>query len=109
MFKQDKRLKRLYLKYNRLYWDNLLPLDTLIGYDEGTTNCAEVNVLEHEEGKKVFVVHLNPKEIHSLTDRCMHLLHECCHIRLYPVLHHGKVFQEEMIRIAVRGAFKGLW
>lgn len=108
MFRQDKRLKRLYLKYNRLYWDNLLPADAVVGWDDGTENCAEVNVLQHEGGAKVMVIHVNPKEVHSSRDKHLHLLHEMVHLKLYPYLLHGTRFNEEVRRIASRGALDGL-
>jgi len=108
MFKPDKRLKRLYDKYNRLYWDNQLPHDAVIGWDDGTTNCAEINVLEHETGQKVCVLHINPKEIHKREDKEIAVLHECIHAKLYPYTRHGQRFKEEVRRIAARGALDNL-
>jgi len=67
-------------------------------------------VEDDETHQKVLVVTINPvlkkhwKEVMHMT-----VLHELAHCRLYPYMAHGKRFNNEMIRLAVRGAFNGLW
>lgn len=39
----------------------------------------------------------------------MALLHECAHVHLYPYRFHGKRFDLEMSRLALIGAFNGIW
>lgn len=112
ILKPDKRLKTRYDRYNKAYFDGTLPGDTRITFNEelshphyGMTICVEDDDTKH----LFFDIHINP---------CMHgggeqisltLLHEMAHIKLYPYSKHGKKFDEEMKRLAMRDAFRGIW
>ena len=114
MFKPDARLKALYLKYNKAFFDGALPVDTIVGYSEEISDALwglTVSVETEEAKHRYFCIYLDPvlkpPEMHRM--RKMVLLHEMCHAKLCPNMRHGKLFEEEMTRLAIRGAFKGIW
>src|SRR5690348_14172497 len=112
MFKADRRLKNFYDKSNRLYFDGKLPVDTEVGWNEELDTIyygLTLGFSDEDTKHSFFQMHISTAlkgfpEIARLT-----VLHEMAHIHLYPYMKHGKKFQDEMIRLAVRGAFKGLW
>jgi hypothetical protein len=111
MFKPDKRLKTRYDKFNKLYWDGQLPSETIVGWDDGLADDTdgETLILEHESGEKVFLIHLSVQRVIDRQERDRVLLHEMGHVKLYPFMKHGRRHDEEMLRIASRGAFDGIW
>lgn len=111
MFKPDRRLKTRYDKFNKLYWDGQLPSETIVGWDDGLDagTSGETLAIQHDSGQMVFLIHLNAGEIVTKQERDGTVLHEMCHVKLYPVMNHGRQFNEEMLRIATRGAFFGIW
>lgn len=114
MFKPSSRLQTIYRTYNRKYFDGELP-DITVGFNDelvGMYATLAVNVWTSEEDgleHTVLQIHIDPKRHAGSEQERMTLLHEMCHVKLLPWRHHGKKFEEEMMRLAMRGAFKGLW
>ena len=108
-------LKSLYNRYNRQFFDGKLP-DILVGYattkqfkkhrvKKGT--CAFTSFDDETHTKPTAIV------IHYFTGKSMayikmDLFHEIIHVA-NPRADHGKVFQDEMKRLASLGAFDGIW
>ena len=56
-----------------------------------------------------FTITLNARYAHDERVIGMTLLHEMAHMALWPYKGHDKRFEKEMQRLALAGAFKGLW
>lgn len=109
--KQDYQLSRLYAKFNRLYFDTRLPANPVVGWDSTISSDQWAwTIHDNIEGTQILHIGLNPdlKKLPSQFKR-LFLLHEMAHVAIWPYKHHGKKFQEEMQRLAVRGAFKDVW
>lgn len=116
MFKSDKRLLYWYRKYNKLYFDNKLPTTILVGWNDEmkADTCAQHNGVGLELAEdgitlRITVIHLDPKKHVGSTDTRLSLLHEMCHVALFPYDKHGKKFKDEKRRLAMLGALDDLW
>ena len=103
MNKSERYLAYWYGKYNRLYFDSQLP-DAKIWWEPISGTYADCQLVDG-----IWRVRLNPSlsgwpQMMKLT-----LLHELVHIKLHPYQKHGKRFNDEMRRLAGRGAFDKLW
>ena len=113
MFKPDKRLQRWFEKFNKLYFDSSLA-NVIVGWDDELKEDKEgltISLEETQETKYLsFTVHLSVSlKGGSRNAVLLTLLHELCHVKLYPYMKHGRRFQEEMKRLAMRDAFKEIW
>ncbi len=111
MLVSDRQLKTWYCKFNRKYWNGELPEDTIL-YWEPLSADAGVTcpVFEVADGK--FVIKIDPMYSGMKKVWKTILLHEMCHVRLWPNHsrhEHGKIFQQEKDRIYALGALKDLW
>ena len=116
----ERQLRYWYGKYNARFFNNTLPT-TIEVYWEPPLGAAygetvpEYEVLPCRRLQKIddhFVLRLNPALRGWGSVWKMTLLHEMAHISLWesnPRHQHGKVFQEEMMRLAREGAFTKLW
>lgn len=68
-----------------------------------------VGVTDEETQHTFFVIYFHPGYHASLDMIKMSVLHEMCHVALHPYMKHGRKFQEEMKRLAMRDAFEGIW
>lgn len=113
MFKTDKRLYRLAMQYNKAYFDNSLPQDLIVGWEdelENTRHYGATISLEDDQTRQVtFRVGINSSLKKNYEGSRFTLLHELVHVKLYPYLWHGKKFNHAMIGLAVKGAFNDLW
>jgi hypothetical protein len=111
MFTPDKRLQKLYDKYNKLYFNGELPSDTQVGWMDypkhtpvaETATADGCGVIHHT----IYLSHyIRPfKTIPKQT-----LLHEMVHVKLHPYSKHDrKRFDAEMLRLAQAGALHDLW
>jgi hypothetical protein len=111
MYKSDKRLRKLYARYNKEFFDSELPVEVQVGWNDdpatsyGFTLCIDDDETDHV----AFQIHLNKAIQVSYEQTRLTLLHEMAHVKLHPYTKHGKKFQEEMKRLAGRDAFEGLW
>lgn len=101
----DPQLKRWFRQYNQKYFDGGLPSDTRISYCWVTKAHGNCNL--ESDGK--FHIRINPDGTGTREARKFTLLHEMCHVKLWPNGAHGKAFNQEMLRLATAGAFEGLW
>lgn len=111
MFKPDRWLKEYYIKANREFFDGKLP-DAQVGWNDDMEKAAygiTISVQDDDAKHTSHTIHISKLikpfwEVSRLT-----LVHEMAHVKLFPDVRHGKKFQEEMVRLAIRGAFKNLW
>lgn len=113
MFKPDKRLQNYFDKFNKAYFDGSLH-DVTVGWDDELKELTEgltVAIQEEDDTRMLFFrVNMNVSLKGGTTNVILlTLLHEMCHVKLYPYMKHGRRFQEEMKRLALRDAFKGIW
>jgi hypothetical protein len=112
-FKPDKRLTKWYMKYNKLYFNNQLPLGVLVGWeiqeDSAHLNTVTFNKKDDGMDMQIAVIRLDPKKHQGARDDRLSLLHEMAHLKLHPWSKHGKRFNNEMRRLAVEGALDDLW
>jgi hypothetical protein len=100
----DNQLRRWYLKYNRLYFEDHLPSDTCIWW-EVTSGAYADCILENG----VWRIRINPSLAGWPQLAKFSLLHELVHLKLHPYLGHGKRFNAEMLILAEKGALNDLW
>lgn len=109
--KSDKRLAHWYHKWNNQYFASELPVDTVLYWEPLTQDDGETcPVYEIDFGK--FAIKIDPATMGFPRYWKMTLLHEMAHLKLWPKHpkhQHGKVFEQEMVRLAQAGAFKNLW
>jgi hypothetical protein len=107
----DRQLRTWYAKYNKLYWDGLLPVDTVLFW-EPIPKCDGVTCPVFEVRDGCFEIKLDPALKGEPCWWRIVLLHEMCHVAVWqrhPKHQHGKPFQEEKNRIYAMGALKKLW
>ena len=107
----DKQLVHWYHRYNREWFNGELPADTILYWEPPPDSHADTcPVYEVADGK--FEIRLDPA-LKGVPDYWkILLLHEMAHLKLWPTHsrhQHGKIFQEEMQRLALAGAMKTLW
>jgi predicted SprT family Zn-dependent metalloprotease len=107
----DRQLKHWYDKYNKLWFNNDLPSHTVLFWEplpKDAGNTCPVYEVDHGQ----FLIKIDPSLKGVPCYFKITLLHEMTHLKLwpkYPRSKHGKVFQNEMQRLANDGAFKQLW
>lgn len=97
---------RLFRKFNEKYFDGRLP-EPILRY-EHIIEMRCFGLCEQLEDNS-FVITIDPQWASSRSFRHLTLLHEMVHISIWPCATHGKRFQDEMIRLALEGAFKEIW
>ena len=107
--KSNPTLKRWYTKYNRKYFGNKLPKDTIVfwckrvfRYDDAIGAADVFDALPH-----TIYIACELKKIHKVA--LIVLLHEMCHIAVGGDPDHGRRWQLKMKSLASRGAFESLW
>lgn len=111
----ESQLKRHYARFNKKYFDGKLPADVAIKFvDMSGSNDGGLCVSLSHDGLQLHTIYLdsNFKEYDTVIE--WFLLHEMCHLKLFNQLPaetdpHGQQFDEEMLRLAFRGAFRGRW
>lgn len=100
----DKELQRAYRDYNRRWFNEELPEDV----DCLFTPVDDCYGLVLQEGGG-WLLQINPK--YSMEGRLwrMTLLHEMAHLQVRPYRLHGVAFQDTMLNLARKGAFRSLW
>jgi hypothetical protein len=98
-----------YRRYNKKYFDSKLPAEVPIHFvDMSATDYCGLTTQLMEPGLSLQSIYLDNKLKDHQNLLLMTLLHEMVHVKL-PQAEHGKDFEDEMIRLAFRGAFKGIW
>ena len=105
-------LKGLYNFYNAKYFNNELPKGTKLFFvykigkskSPEKSNCAST----YFYADKPPVILIQRTKVKSMRYVAADLLHELVHVAK-PRADHGKVFQEEMLRLAKMGAFEQVW
>lgn len=104
--RNDPLLKRWFKRFNEKYFENSLP-DALIFWEPAMVTGDLLGEIRQESG--TFIIRIDPSIKFSTALSKLILLHELCHMRIWPTDGHGKKFQNEMLRLASLGAFKNLW
>lgn len=102
----DEKLTRDFAKLNRKYFEGALPKLQVLWDEDGEYYGRTTDV----DGPLRII--LTRKWHMDGRMEKMTLLHEMCHVKLWNTsvaTRHGKPFEAEMIRLAVLGAFKGVW
>jgi len=111
-------LKTNYLIFNRRYFGNKLPLDAKIIWSHKTTKkrAAQLLVWKHKLDDTEIALNPNMKKLGAECRALQSLLHEMCHLYLRvlgkPVsvyTGHGRLWNQEMKRLARVGAFNTIW
>jgi hypothetical protein len=95
-------LDRTYARYNRLYFRNSLPRNTIVKFGRLSDCIAEVTWAE----PPIIVIHKRFRPWKKLV--LFSLLHEMAHLGSED-FGHGQAWQREMMRLARAGAFATLW
>lgn len=107
----DRQLKHWYDRYNRDWFNSELPSHTVIYWEpivDGDGSTCPIYEVDNSQ----FVIKIDPSIKGFLNVWKLTLLHEMVHVRLWPKHsrhQHGKLFQDEMLRLANAGAFRRLW
>lgn len=106
----DRRLKHWYDKYNKQWFEGILPNHTVLYWEPLVEDGVTCPVYEVDHGQ--FLIKIDPSLKGVPSYFKIILLHEMVHLSLWPKhprSQHGKLFQQEMKRLANEGAFKALW
>jgi hypothetical protein len=97
-------LKRFYNHINKRYHGGELP-PVKIFFAPVSGDYGETNLIDG-----VFVVKINPSEEGRPKSWKFAVHHEAVHVKIWPNRScNGKRFQEEMQRLAMSNAFRGIW
>ena len=105
-------LKGLYNLYNYMYFRNKLPKGTnlffvsKIGKSKSIAKSACATTYFYADSPPIILIQRSKAK--SMRYVVADLLHEMCHLSK-PRAGHGKVFQQEMKRLANAGAFQDVW
>ena len=105
----ERQVLAQYRRYNKRFFDGKLPAEVPIQFvDMSKTDYCGLTTQLIEPGLSLHSIYLDTKLKDHTNLLRMTLLHEMVHVKL-PHAEHGKEFEDEMIRLAFRGAFKGIW
>lgn len=108
--KPARNLEKISKRYNRDYFDGKIPKDLRIWWNDRIKDYGlTIGISDKDTGHVFFDIYINPDNHHGRAQVLLTLIHELAHVRLHPRIGHGRDFQEEMQRIALRGGLKGLW
>lgn len=107
-----RQLHGWYKRYNKKYFDGRLPAEIAMSYEDMSASpngglCTTYS----EPGLLIHTIHLDKRfqDCDQLVK--FFLIHEMAHMAAYPneKAAHDQAFQDEMIKLAFRGALKDLW
>jgi hypothetical protein len=101
----DRQLRRWYNAFNRQWFGDKLPRDTVLLYE--VVNGSQAECVEEICGRHI--IRINPAIAWSSRNARFALIHEMAHIKVGNEHGHGKKFQDEMLRLAQIGALRNLW
>lgn len=97
------QLRRLYNRFNRLYFNSELPTDLEIVWSP----CDDANGITHTNGHTPLRITIDPSIQAQPKFFSIILLHEMVHVHR-PRLGHGRRFQAELRRLVSLGAYDKL-
>jgi hypothetical protein len=97
------QLRRLYNRFNRLYFNSELPTDLEIVWSP----CDDANGITYTAGCTPFRIEIDPSIQGQVRFTHIVLLHEMVHVHR-PRLGHGKRFKAELRRLVALGAYDKL-
>lgn len=107
-----KQLQQTYRRFNKKWFDNRLPAEIAMSFEDMTTTPnAGLCTTYQEPGLIIHTIHLD--KYFQNYDRLLEffLIHEMAHIAAYPneKTPHDQAFQDQMQILAARGALRNLW
>lgn len=101
----DALLRRLYLDFNRRFFNGELPLDTKVIW----MPVPDANVAETTK-PDTFLIKISPSISGFRRFFKLILIHEMCHVKLWGRRgdYHGRLWKEEMIRVLKLGPVRWL-
>jgi hypothetical protein len=114
----NRWLKEHYIIYNQRYFGNKLPTDARIIWSDKTTKKRAAQLLVWGHSLADAEIALNPmmKKLGAECRALQSLLHEMCHLYLRVLgksssvyTGHGRLWQQQMKRLARIGAFSHVW
>lgn len=107
----EKELVKCYTRFNKKYFGGKLP-DTIpiVLTDMSKTDDVGMCTTFHGQGlSPLHTIYLDKNLQEYDTVLKLSLLHELCHVKLYPYGGHGEEFDAEMVKLAFKNAFHDLW
>jgi hypothetical protein len=102
-------LDNWYAAYNAVYFGDRLPKNTILRYDASESNCGET--FKAPDG--TFRIVISPSCNVTQAEVILTLTHEMVHVDQWDINHdlggHGPLFEYEMEKLALMGAFKDVW
>jgi hypothetical protein len=114
----NRWLKLQYDIFNKRYFGNKLPVDAAVIWSSKTTHKRAAQLLVWTHTLEDTEICLNPmmKKLGAECRALQSLLHEMCHLHLRVqgkstrvFAGHGFLWQKEMKRLAIVGAFRTIW
>lgn len=108
-----KQLQAVYRQYNKKWFDSRLPADVAMSFEDmSASDKAGLCTTYHETGSPpIHTLHFD--KAFQAYDQLLKffLIHEMAHVAAYPneKAAHDQAFQDEMIKLAFRGALRELW
>lgn len=100
-------LRLLYLSFNKKFFGNSLPKDLPVGFKKMPKELGRAAF--HKQTNRPLWINID-ESLRCKPAQCrMTLIHEMCHVKNKHARGHGYKFDREMIALAKRGAFNGLW
>jgi hypothetical protein len=111
MLKSHGHLRKLYLNYRTRFFDNGIPEDTVVCWSADIPKhlAGDTDLHTDVDGHEFFVIRLNPVLREYIHYYKQTLIHEMCHVKLWPDKRHGRKFDAEMLRVACAGGLNKLW
>lgn len=105
-------LQRIFTRYNKKYFSGKLG-HTQVGWNEALSDtlamAVTVTSVDDTVNSITHTIQIDPELRMYAPVVKLTLLHEMCHVKLYPYLKHGKRFDAEMLHLAIKGGMDGLW
>lgn len=112
----NKWLQLKFKLFNKRYFDGELPKETLVIWRKPFEEGHAAEFVEFQDGRLLILLNPVLKKIGAESFSLLSLLHEMCHLSLWyqgkrksVYTGHGVPFQAEMLTLANKGAFSGLW
>lgn len=107
-----KQLHNTYKRFNKKWFDGRLPAEIAMSFEDmSQTPNGGLCTTYSEPGLLIHTIHLDKQFQNCDKLLELFLIHEMAHMAAHPneKVPHDQAFQDEMIRLAFRGALKELW
>lgn len=98
-----------YAEFNRKYFSEKLPKNTVVVWSRELAAMGDMGLTITDGERFTIFLDIQMKEIGYERAASETLLHEICHVDVFPYGDHGGPFQGCMESLAKRGAFRAVW